>query len=176
MSDFIIPKGKEFQFTIKVIEKDSFLAQDVETFDEANSSIQFRSYVDQECVLQNAGDITMAKVADDNSSVTVATYADLPEEGSLLTVYTVNDTSTNYLWNGSNYEVTTASLTYRGGYIKVVLSSEYTDRMLSRRGEIVDGLYLKPAYEAIFTIAFTDSDISTRTVLVDEIYVIPASC
>ena len=31
MSDFIIPKGKEYKFTVRVIEKDSFLPQDLAT-------------------------------------------------------------------------------------------------------------------------------------------------
>jgi hypothetical protein len=176
MADFIIPAGKAFQFTIKIIEKDSFLAQDVATFDDVNSSMQFRSYVDETCVTQNAGEITMTKVADDNLAITVATYADLPDEGSLTAIYTVTDTATDYLWNGTGYEVTTAIATYRGGYIKVVMSADYTTRMVPRRGDIVDGLYLKPAYEAVFTIAFTDPTINTRTVLVDNIYVTPASC
>lgn len=176
MSDFIIPQGKEFQFTIKIIEKDSFLAQDVETFDDVNSSMQFRSYLDESCVAQSVGDIMMEKVADDNLPITVATYADLPETGSLTAIYTVTDTATDYLWNGTEYEVTTATATYRSGFIKVVMSADYTARMEPRRGDIVDGLYLKPAYEAVFTIAFTDPEINTRTVLVDNIYVVPASC
>lgn len=133
MADFIIPQGKEFKFTIKVIEKDSFLAQDVESFDDVNSSVQFRSYTTQSCVIQNAGEVTMTKIAD-------------------------------------------ATGTYRGGYIEVVLGAAYTTRMVPRRGDIVDGLYLKPAYEAIFTIAFTDPTVNTRTVLVDNIYAVPASC
>ena len=29
MADLIVPKGKEFRFNVKVIEKDSFIAQDV---------------------------------------------------------------------------------------------------------------------------------------------------
>jgi hypothetical protein len=176
MADFIIPAGKAFQFTIKIIEKDSFLAQDVETFDDVNSSMQFRSYLDEVCVVQNTGEITMEKVADDNLAITVAIYADLPVTGSLTAIYTVTDTATDYLWNGTDYEVTTATTTYRGGYIKVVMLADYTTRMVPRRGEIVDGLYLKPAYEAVFTIAFTDPEINTRTVLVDNIYVVPASC
>ena len=133
MADFIIPQGKEFKFTIKVIEKDSFLAQDVASFDDVHSSIQFRSYETQTCVTQNAGEVTMTKIAD-------------------------------------------ATGAYRGGYIEVVLGAAYTTRMVPRRGDLVDGLYLKPAYEAIFTIAFTDSAIPTRTVLVDNIYAVPSSC
>ena len=176
MADFIIPQGKEFKFTIRVIEKDSFLAQDVKSFDDVNSSIQFRSYATQSCVVQNAGEITMTKIADDNIGITVATYEDLPETGSLTAIYTVTATGTKYLWNGETYKVTAATETYRGGYIEVVLSAAYTARMVPRRGDLVDKLYLKPAYEAIFTIAFTDSAIPTRTVLVDNIYAVPASC
>ena len=136
MADFIIPQGKEFKFTIKVIEKDSFLAQDVKSFDDVHSSIQFRSYTTQSCVVQNAGEVTMTKIADSGSF----------------------------------------PATYLNGYIEVVLSAAYTTRMVPRRGDLVDGLYLKPAYEAIFTIAFTDPTVNTRTVLVDNIYAVPASC
>ncbi len=39
MADFVIPKGKEFSFTIKVIEKDSFLAQDLTNMDTASLEI-----------------------------------------------------------------------------------------------------------------------------------------
>ena len=35
MADFIIPKGQDFEFSIRVIEKDSFLAQDLTNMDSA---------------------------------------------------------------------------------------------------------------------------------------------
>ncbi len=37
MSDFIIPKGKEYTFTIKVLQKDSFLPQDLTSLNTATS-------------------------------------------------------------------------------------------------------------------------------------------
>lgn len=39
MEDFIIPKGSDFTFTIKVIEKDSFLAQDLTNMDTATIEV-----------------------------------------------------------------------------------------------------------------------------------------
>jgi len=39
MTDLVIPKGKEFEFTIKVMEKDSFLAQNLENVDTATLTI-----------------------------------------------------------------------------------------------------------------------------------------
>lgn len=33
MSDFVIPKGLDFEFTVRVIEADSFLAQDLRSMD-----------------------------------------------------------------------------------------------------------------------------------------------
>ena len=44
MSDFIIPKGKDFAFTIKVIEKDSFLPQDLTNM--LSATIDFFSAAD----------------------------------------------------------------------------------------------------------------------------------
>lgn len=63
MSDFIIPKGKEFRFNIKVIEKDSFIAQDVTKLDTVNSSVKFINSATLVC-LSNAG-IVIKKIADD---------------------------------------------------------------------------------------------------------------
>ncbi len=60
MSDFIIPKGKEFKFNIRVIEKDSFIAQDVTNLDTVNSNIKFINPATSVC-LSNTG-ITIEKV------------------------------------------------------------------------------------------------------------------
>lgn len=62
MSDFIIPKGKEFKFNIRVIEKDSFIAQDVTNLDTVNSSVKFINPATNTC-LSNVG-ITIEKVPD----------------------------------------------------------------------------------------------------------------
>jgi hypothetical protein len=60
MSDFVIPKGKEFRFNIRVIEKDSFIAQDVTNLDTVNSTIKFINPATSVC-LSNTG-ITIEKV------------------------------------------------------------------------------------------------------------------
>ena len=60
MSDFIVPKGKEFRFNIKVIEKDSFIAQDVTNLDTVNSNVKFINPATNVC-LSNTG-ITIEKV------------------------------------------------------------------------------------------------------------------
>lgn len=66
MSDFIIPKGKEFRFNIKVIEKDSFLPQDVIALDEVNSTIKFIELFTGLCVVPVALDpIVITRVPDD---------------------------------------------------------------------------------------------------------------
>ena len=50
MADFIVPKGKEFRFNIKVIEKDSFIPQDVANLDTINSSIKFMNSATMVCI------------------------------------------------------------------------------------------------------------------------------
>jgi len=64
MADFIIPKGKAFDFTLRVIEKDSFLAQDVKFFDAVNSTLQFRTYAGV-CVPTVTSGVVMVQVPDD---------------------------------------------------------------------------------------------------------------
>ena len=56
MADLIIPKGKEFKFNIKVIEKDSFIAQDVTNLNLATSSVKFMNSATLVCI-NNTGTI-----------------------------------------------------------------------------------------------------------------------
>lgn len=73
MADFIIPKGKEFKFTIKVIEKDSFIAQDLANMDTANSTFQLILASNATPVPAVTGSpITMVRVPDEGSNP--ATY------------------------------------------------------------------------------------------------------
>ena len=137
MADFIIPKGREFQFTLRIMEKDTFLTQNVATFDPTKSDVQFRQLSNMTCVPVSTGEITMEKVPDD---------------------------------------ITANPLTYAGGRIKVTLAATFTAKMNIDRGEKVDGYYLKPTYEGIFTVGFSDAAIPTRTVMLEEVHVIPASC
>ena len=63
MSDFVVPKGKEFRFNIKVIEKDSFIAEDVTNLDLVNSSVKFMNAATMVCI-DNTG-IVVEIVPDD---------------------------------------------------------------------------------------------------------------
>lgn len=70
MSDFIIPQGKEFVFTVTVMEKDSFLTQDVEMFDPTISDVKFREL---STMTITPGTVIMVKIPDD-TTVTPLTY------------------------------------------------------------------------------------------------------
>lgn len=61
MSDFIIPKGKEFVFNIRVIEKDSFLPQDITYLDTNNSNIKLINSATMACISSTG--ITISKVS-----------------------------------------------------------------------------------------------------------------
>ena len=63
MADLIMPKGKEFRFNIKVIEKDSFIAQDVSNLDLGASSIKFMNSATLVCI-NNPG-IVIELIPDD---------------------------------------------------------------------------------------------------------------
>lgn len=63
MADLVIPKGKEFRFNVKVIEKDSFIAQDVANLDLVASSIKFMNSATLVCI-NNTG-IVIELIPDD---------------------------------------------------------------------------------------------------------------
>ena len=67
MADLVIPKGKEFRFNIKVIEKDSFIAQDVANLDLVASSIKFMNSATLVCI-NNTG-IVIELIPDDPLAV-----------------------------------------------------------------------------------------------------------
>ena len=71
MADLIIPKGKEFKFNIKVIEKDSFIAQDVANLDLVASSVKFMNSATLACI-NNAG--TIIELIPDDPLATPLTY------------------------------------------------------------------------------------------------------
>ena len=62
MADFIIPQGREFIFTVTVMEKGTLLTQDVKNFDAINSSVQFRELATMTCV---PGNCVLQKIPDD---------------------------------------------------------------------------------------------------------------
>ena len=71
MADFIIPKGKEFRFNIKVIEKDSFIPQDVENLDVTASSVKFMDPATLVCI-DNTG--TVIEIVPDDPLAVPLTY------------------------------------------------------------------------------------------------------
>ena len=71
MADLIIPKGKEFKFNIKVIEKDSFIAQDVANLDLVASSVKFMNSATLVCI-NNTG--TIIELIPDDPLATPLTY------------------------------------------------------------------------------------------------------
>lgn len=56
MANLIVPKGKEFKFSVKVIEKDSFIAQDVTNLDLIASNVKFMNSATMLCIA-NTGTI-----------------------------------------------------------------------------------------------------------------------
>lgn len=50
MANLIVPKGKEFRFSVKVIEKDSFIAQDVTNLDLIASNVKFMNSATMLCI------------------------------------------------------------------------------------------------------------------------------
>ena len=71
MADLIIPKGKEFKFNIKVIEKDSFIAQDVANLDLVASSVKFMNSATLACI-NNTG--TLIEIIPDDPLANPLTY------------------------------------------------------------------------------------------------------
>lgn len=71
MADLIIPKGKEFKFNIKVIEKDSFIAQDVANLNLSASSVKFMNSATLACI-NNTG--TLIEIIPDDPLANPLTY------------------------------------------------------------------------------------------------------
>ena len=71
MADLIIPKGKEFKFNIKVIEKDSFIAQDVTNLNLSASSVKFMNSATLTCI-NNTG--TLIEIIPDDPLANPLTY------------------------------------------------------------------------------------------------------
>ena len=71
MADLIVPKGKEFKFNVKVIEKDSFIAQDVTNLDLIASTVKFMNSATMLCIA-SAG--TIIELIPDDPTATPLTY------------------------------------------------------------------------------------------------------
>lgn len=136
MADFIVPKGKEFQFTLKIIEKDSFLPQDVTTLDTNNSSVTFRELSTMICVPAVIGSpITMTPLPDD-ISVTPLTYLLGRVKVTLPAAYT----DQLVFERGDKVDGYYLKPTY-----EAIISLVFTDTNIPSRTVIIDSVYVIPA-------------------------------
>ena len=71
MANLIVPKGKEFRFSVKVIEKDSFIAQDVTNLDLIASNVKFMNSATLACI-DNTG--ILIEIIPDDPLATPLTY------------------------------------------------------------------------------------------------------
>lgn len=124
MSDFIIPKGKEFKFNIRVIEKDSFMAQNITNLSVSSSSVKFINPATSVC-LSNTG-ITIEKVPDyANGVITVTIPATIT---SLMTVNRGEEVDGYYL--KPTYQM----------IVELVFTDSTPDRVV-----VLDKVYVVPA-------------------------------
>ena len=131
MADFIIPKGREFVFTVTVMEKDTLLTQDVENFDASNSSVQFRELATMTCV---PGNCILQKIPDD------ATASPLTYKGGKIKVIVPNSLTT--LMNterGEKVDGYYLKPTYEG-----IITIAFTDDTPTRT-VMLENIYIIPA-------------------------------
>ena len=70
MADFVIPKGKDFEFVITVMERDSFLPQDLTNM--ATATLELMELSTDVCITIDPGEVTLTKLADPDTDP--ATY------------------------------------------------------------------------------------------------------
>jgi len=171
-----ITKGSNYTFTITVIEKDSFLPQDLVSMDLVNSTFKLTT-LDTLCDV-TVGTVTITRPPDETY-----TYQDTT---TTTAIYAVNDiildTSTNLVYKC--IQINTAGIlltdityfeeitTYLNGKIVVNLDTTLTGSLSVLRGDAVDNYYLKPVYQGVINVKFTDST-PERTAIIDKIYVAP---
>lgn len=104
MSDFIIPKGVDYNFTIKVMEDDSFLPQNLDGFDPIGSKLQIIS--------SSTGDATGIEA--DLTSITEDIIDEVPlvEEVTTLSVLEVTESKYAVTINASEYSVDYSGVNY----------------------------------------------------------------
>ena len=131
MSDFIIPKGKNFIFTVTVMEKGTLLTQDVQNFDAINSSVQFRELATMTCV---PGNCILQKIPDD-ATVSPLTYKSGIVEVTVPSTITVN---MNYE-RGDKVDGYYLKPTYEG-----IITIAFTDNTPTRT-VMLENIYVIPA-------------------------------
>lgn len=171
-----IPKGIDYGFTITVVEKDSFLPQDLTNMDLVNSS--FKLFKVSDLCLVTAGTTTITRPADvtygfEDTTTTTAIYAvgnTILDTVTGLVYQCIQINTVGMLLTNTSYFTEVTS--YLNGKINVVLDSVLTDSLVYSRGDAVDGYYLKPTYQGVINIKFTD-DTPERTAIIEKVCVAP---
>jgi hypothetical protein len=171
-----IPKGAEFGLTITVVEKDSFIAQDLATMDVAASTFKLTKLIDL-CDV-TVGTVTITRPADvtytfEDVTTTTADYVVdniiLDTSSGLVYSCILDSTAGTLLTNATYFTDVT---TYLNGKVDVLLDSTLTASLDYDRGDAVDDYYLKPTYQGVINIKFTD-DTPERTAIIEKVYVAP---
>ena len=121
MADFIIPKNKDFAFTVSVIAKDSFLPQDLTALD--TSAFKVFSTIDATCVCECPLTVPI------DEELTPMIPAVLPaEQEVLVTVAVVGDNSTTYsiVVDGTYYSFVSEALSEQKDIITFTTASDTT--------------------------------------------------
>jgi len=148
MAEFTIPKGIEYSFTVKVVAKDSFLAQDVTTVTEATDNMLTSA---------NSGDVCHIKLVKVD-----------PADVNNVVAHTVEIDDTEY--TAVRGTIVDPAL---DGVIAFELPASFTAGLEVSRSDAVDGFYPKPNYQGIIHIPFSDDNIANRTSIISKVYVIP---
>ena len=131
MSDFIIPKGKDFEFTVTIMEKDTLLTQDVQNFNTTNSEVKFRELATMTCV---AGNCTLEKVPDDS------TASPLTYKGGRIKVTVPSSITANMNYErGEKVDGYYLKPTYEG-----IITIAFTDSTPTRT-VLLENIYVIPA-------------------------------
>jgi len=171
-----IPKGAEFGLTITVVEKDSFLPQDLVAMDVAASTFKLTKLADL-CDV-TVGTVTLTRPADvtytfEDVTTTTADYVVdsviLDTSSGLVYTCILGSTTGALLTNATYFTETT---TYLDGKVDVLLDSTLTASLDYLRGDAVDNYYLKPTYQGVINIKFTDGT-PERTAIIEKVYVAP---
>lgn len=172
----VIPKGLPYSFTITIIEKDSFLPQDLSAMDLVNSSFKLVS-LDLLCDV-TVGTVTVVRPPDETYTFkdVTTTTADYVVNNTILDTSTqlvykciLDSTAGTLLTNATYFEDVTS---YLNGKIQVTLDATLTDSLVYSRGGAVDDYYLKPTYQGVINVKFTDGT-PERTAIVGKVYVAP---
>ena len=121
MAEFKIPKGKPYQFTIRVVAKDSFLAQDLTDMDTATFEL---IDIDTGCVYGTAQ---------------VGVIQGDPEDGMIK--FSLSDTYTDGLSvaRGEKIDNYYPKVSYQG-----VITISFTDTAIENRVTTIDKVYVIP--------------------------------